>query len=252
VFARGEREIIRVFALGAVVSGFHDGVLGVEKSFFGFSHLKYMVVDPATYPYGQGTFDDPEPIMPIWAKIKRGDYVIDIGAAFGCYTLAALAMGAYVDAFEPSTDGYRILSENVRLNGWGDQCVVHKTALFNGLGYPEALKREVMGFHYVASDAYEEGTLDEVMNGRRVNFIKIDVEGAELGVLQGGFRTILTHRPMLLIEDHDSDVDRWEVCRYPKSIRSSARIQSLLDSLDYAFEVVPSAADRRYIVGRPR
>lgn len=229
----------------------------VEKSLSGFPHVKYLVVDPATYPYGQGTFDDPEPIMSRWAQIGPGDLVIDIGAAFGCYTLAALAMGACVYAFEPSTDGYRILLENVDLNGWGYRCSVYKTALYNGLGYPDALKKEVMGFHYVAKDGYAEMTLDDVLSatldayGGPVKFIKIDVEGAELGVLQGGFRTLLRNRPRLLIEDHDSDDTTWEVCRFPRSIRSSVRIQELLRSLDYEITILPSAADRRYIVGDP-
>jgi FkbM family methyltransferase len=223
----------------------------VQKHLCGFPHLKYLVVDPTTYPYGQGTFDDPEPIMPIWAEIKPGQTVVDVGAAFGCYTLAALAAEAVVYAFEPSTDGFRILTENLDLNGWEDRCIVDKTALYNGLEYPSALRKEVMGFHYVAKDHYRISTLDDEI-GVEVHFMKIDVEGAELGVLQGAFRTLLRWRPTLLIEDHDSESTTWEVCRYPHSIQSSDRIQRLLRSLDYDVSILPSAHDRRYIVGRAR
>jgi Methyltransferase FkbM domain len=46
-------------------------------------------------------------------------------------------------------------------------------------------------------------TLDELCEREaisRLDFVKIDVEGAELQVLEGGQRVIETHRPVLLIE----------------------------------------------------
>ena len=85
----------------------------------GFKGKSFQVVDPSTYPYATNTFDDPEPIHRFW-DFQPGDVALDIGASFGSYTLFALALGAEVMAFEPSIDGHRILTENVRLNGWQD------------------------------------------------------------------------------------------------------------------------------------
>ena len=37
-----------------------------------------------------------------------------------------------------------------------------------------------------------------------VRFVKIDVEGGELGVLQGGMRTLSTHKPFVVFEHGDA------------------------------------------------
>jgi FkbM family methyltransferase len=52
----------------------------------------------------------------------------------------------------------------------------------------------------------------------RVDFIKIDVEGAELHVLRGGARTIETLRPDLLLE-----IEARHVTRYPYGVQDVAR-----------------------------
>ena len=48
--------------------------------------------------------------------------------------------------------------------------------------------------------AVEITTLDGLLNGRRVAFIKVDVEGGELSVLKGATRTLQQHKPHLFLE----------------------------------------------------
>lgn len=43
-------------------------------------------------------------------------------------------------------------------------------------------------------------TLDEVLEGKRIDFLKIDVEGGEFDVLQGARRTLREHRPVVVFE----------------------------------------------------
>lgn len=42
--------------------------------------------------------------------------------------------------------------------------------------------------------------LDDIINGSTINFIKIDVEGAELNVLKGAKNTILKNKPTIIFE----------------------------------------------------
>jgi FkbM family methyltransferase len=52
--------------------------------------------------------------------------------------------------------------------------------------------------------------LDSVVSRRDVDVIKVDVEGAELGVLRGGERLIAENRPTILFESALDTVDGWK------------------------------------------
>lgn len=140
-----------------------------------------------------------------WWDPREGELVIDVGAAYGSYTLAALAAGAGVVAFEPNKEDFFTLYTNILLNGFLERCL-----LLNAL----AGETEGDGIYYPTShSARPEGvserrlqfTLDGLigrMQLARVDRIKIDVEGAELSVLKGADRTLEKFRPSLLIENH--------------------------------------------------
>ena len=53
----------------------------------------------------------------------------------------------------------------------------------------------------------EVDALDNILNGARVDYIKYDVEGAEREALIGSRRTILTHRPHLLVSIYHRSED---------------------------------------------
>lgn len=50
-------------------------------------------------------------------------------------------------------------------------------------------------------------SLDSVLDGERVDYIKYDVEGAEREAIEGSRQTILTHRPRLLISAYHKSED---------------------------------------------
>jgi len=67
----------------------------------------------------------------------------------------------------------------------------------------------------------------------RLDWVKIDVEGAELGVLSGGREALSRFRPTLVIEMHD------QVYPFVSQMGSGPRCRDLLKSLGYEIEVVP-------------
>ncbi len=216
--------------------------MSVERSYQGHS---FHVVDPDTYPYGTNIFDDPEPILKLW-NFFPGEIAVDVGASFGCFTCFALVLGADVLAFEPSSDGHRILAENVKLNNWQDRCTIHKVALYDGVSLPDNWIAEVFGIHYPATDVQFK-SLDEY-NIPRIDKMKIDVEGSELAVLRGGLETIRRCKPMLLIEDHDGVNPHSLIGTYPESIGSSSKIQKMLIELGYSVTLESYERGRKYIV----
>lgn len=59
--------------------------------------------------------------------------------------------------------------------------------------------------------AVATATPDHLLNGRAVDYIKYDIEGAEQAALQGSVQTILAHRPALRIALYHHSADLFEI-----------------------------------------
>ncbi len=158
----------------------------------------------------------------------RGAVVFDVGANVGVMTLYfAKAVGRHgkVVSFEPNPECFRRLLRNVRLNR-----LYWVTPLQKAIGsQPGTLPLILPGLHLVSTFVpkhaerwlkedstippnqvqVEVDTLDRLVGTSQIpvpDFIKIDVEGYELEVLQGSQQTIADHHPVLFIEIHGHTV----------------------------------------------
>ena len=132
----------------------------------------------------------------LYRKVIRSDMVVvDIGANVGIYTLHALKAGAEVYAFEPTPETFNILLHNVALNGFEYSPKVH---LYNSA----VSDREEMTEFAVVSNSCGHNSmfrenkddkiirvptvrLDDTLDGIKIDCFKVDVEGAEMLVLNG-------------------------------------------------------------------
>jgi FkbM family methyltransferase len=157
--------------------------------------------------------------------VKKGDVVIDIGANVGYFTMLFSDLTGNrgeVHAFEPVPSTFNLLSENIhRFPGY-------KNVYLNPLALGDKIQRTSMllprGDHGQASlvrhsdgswkDAGNEivSTEIEMMQLDRyaerlgkIDFVKCDVEGAELLVLRGASLTLRRCQPKLFLEIDD----RW-------------------------------------------
>jgi FkbM family methyltransferase len=140
--------------------------------------------------------------------VEPGDVVIDVGAALGSYTFAALAMGASrVVAVEPDVGALDKLASLALENGVLDRVTLVCEALYYG-PYPSELAVAIKASphaHLALADDTLFSTLDNLVvdrDLRRLDWTKIDVEGAELGVLRGSQRALAKFHPKLIVEDH--------------------------------------------------
>lgn len=154
------------------------------------------------------------------AAIAPGDRVIDVGANVGVYTYALRRRGAIVEAFEPQPGCHEVLGayaaadSGVRLHPTA-LGAVHARAT---LRIPRVGDRLASGSASLVKDEENAESVDvevrplDSYEFAAVRAIKIDVEGAELGVLEGGRATIARHKPLLLVEieqrHHDDPIDR--------------------------------------------
>lgn len=228
----------------------------VEKVVLGH---RFFVVDPSSMGYSEHStaeFDDFEPpFLAHWPEIRPGDVVVDAGAQFGVYSMTALAMGARVVAYEPTEYGARLLAATADANGWSPCFTIRRAALWNGTPYPSALLGQVFGKHYPTTLDFPTVRLDDDLRAlgvERVDWLKSDVEGAELGLLEGARGTLERDRPTLIVEDHESvsSDPNDQVSRYPETVQSRQRIHAMLRELGYRLDVMPFDVSRFFIVAK--
>ncbi|HEY9622712.1 MAG TPA: FkbM family methyltransferase [Crinalium sp.] len=141
----------------------------------------------------------------------------DIGAGVGFFSIiaAALAEGTVV-CFEPLAMNVKRIQHNARLNRLKN-LIIKAEAIgkedgeteFNVAGQLSLSKLAKLGSPAQLRETISVPIrrLDTAIASDQLpppGLIKIDVEGAELDVLQGAIETLKTHRPMLLIELHNT------------------------------------------------
>jgi FkbM family methyltransferase len=172
-----------------------------------------------------GGFEEPEYAF-VRRYLKKGMVVLDVGANEGYYTLLAskcVGPSGRVIGFEPSPRERRRL----RMNLWVNHCI---NVRVEGLAIGSVEGR--VNFHVV--EGAETGcnslrppdiqgktrpvqvavaTLDQFLRRnaiQRIDFIKMDIEGAELSALQGAAGLLRTlPRPLLLIEVFEIRTRPW-------------------------------------------
>jgi FkbM family methyltransferase len=167
--------------------------------------------------------DEPD-LAAIALLTKPGDTVFDLGANFGLFTRflsESVGGSGRVFSFEPTADMFSVLSNNCSHLGLANTSV-HRTALSDRTGTSEMVipvRNDGSLNHYEASLAgadqggtdgkkitVETSTLDDFCSHHgigKIDFIKCDVEGHELEVLEGARNSLLHHRPTLLLEVND-------------------------------------------------
>ena len=146
-------------------------------------------------------------------EIRRGDVVLDIGANIGYYTLiAARLVGpeGRVFAFEPDPGNFDILKRNVEMNGYRNAVLVQKAVASKTENLHLYISEENKADHRIydthdgrASIEIEAIRMDDFLKDTsgRVDFVKMDIQGAEGGAMQGMSGLILKNRRLRIVTE---------------------------------------------------
>lgn len=185
--------------------------------------------------------------------LAPGMTFLDAGANEGLYTLFAarrVGAGGTVWAFEPSPREFTRLRHNVQLNRLDNVRLFRlalgrqNAALDLKIADDEHSGQSTLGdfAHQVTRVGVEEvpvRRLDDLVRAeglRRVDVVKMDVEGAELAVLEAADRVLRRHRPVLLLEVNEKALQHQGA--------SGAALERFLRGHDYALFAFDPASGR--------
>lgn len=175
-------------------------------------------------------------VKEVWARniytrhgfdIHENDVVFDLGGHIGTFTVmaGAKAKKGKVFAFEPMTDNYKVLLSNIELNSLSN-VIAENVAVSNEIGKrtfylstPEAGKKVgygTGGHSFFKSKERGESievatsTLDELIKKHgieRINYLKLDTEGAEFDILYNTSKENLQKIDKIAMELHPFDAN---------------------------------------------
>lgn len=145
-------------------------------------------------------------------EVRPGDVVLDCGANIGVFTRKALTRGArQVVAIEPSPSILPALRRNFEPEIRAGRVIVYPKGVWDrdaelqltqDDAYPESSSVVLQPDERVHRIGIPVTTIDQIvaeLNLPRVDFIKMDIEGAEKPALQGAQNTLRRFRPRMSI-----------------------------------------------------
>ncbi|RPJ59326.1 MAG: FkbM family methyltransferase [Acidobacteria bacterium] len=180
------------------------------------SGLEYVLAEQEAHIYGEGA-----------RGVQQGDIVLDCGAYVGTFSRLALDAGAkLVVAVEPVPEKVECLRRNFGAEIEAGRLLIYPKGVWD--------KEELLPLHKhskqsggdsfvldrdTTSEELQLTTIDQLVKElrlERVDFIKMDIEGAEGRALRGGASTIRAHHPGLALAVYHLPTDRQTI---PEQVR---------------------------------
>jgi FkbM family methyltransferase len=193
--------------------------------------------------------------------LKPGMVLVDVGANQGEFSLFAakrLSQGT-VYAFEPMNIFFDQLTENISLNQFTNVKTFHcglsdqsgEVPIY--LGTTAGNENEGLGTIFQSQERnrfiqnIQLRTLDQIATEEKIDtidFLKIDVEGAELMVLRGARKTLERTRPVVMIEMSD---DTYRAAGY-----SAEDVKAFFEQINYSMNKIKKGGYLEPITDAPK
>ncbi len=165
--------------------------------------------------------------------IKDDDIVVDLGAHIGVFTVFAAkqARNVKVYSYEPDPENFKLLLENLRLNRLEHKVKSFRLAISNARGaiplYINDLGMSSLSSkskRYLTVEAITLGDIFNLNSLDKIDFLKIDIEGAEWNVLKAAERNDYLNRiEKIAMECH--------------SVKDTLRLKTLLKNFGFQVQI---------------
>ena len=154
----------------------------------------------------------------------KGDIAIDGGSYDGATSRDFAMQGAKVYAFEMSAENYKKCLPRAEKYNF----VIENLGLSNQEGeefYSQIGVGSRKGCGNIVGKFIDLDTYVLKENLPRIDYIKLDIEGAELDMLHGAAKTISRWKPKMAVSAYHKPEDLWTLATYIKSIRPDYEFQ---------------------------
>lgn len=166
--------------------------------------------------------------FPAGFMIGRGETVVDIGAHIGIFSVMAakLAKDGRVYSFEPNPENFDLLTANLALNGLGNVIATQEAVADRPRFLSLFIDESNTGGHSIHSNGHagrvisvNATTLSNVVEQhklQKIDFLKIDCEGAEYEIFRSMPLEVLAMIKQIAMECHNQGEGRQsaEIVRY--------------------------------------
>ncbi len=173
-------------------------------------------------------------------KVKEGDVIIDAGANYGylaIYYAKRTGANGKVFAFEPDGANIRAMNENIVLNNEVKNVDVVTDLIWNKNEEVEFYEAGTVGssVHYKPDETKivkkKAITIDSFVQQKgltKLDFIKMDIEGAEIEALEGAVDTLQKLRPSMSIASY----------HWVNDEQTYIKVEKLLEGINYSYKSV--------------
>ncbi len=188
---------------------------------------------------------EPEKTRAIGTVVQPKDVVFDIGAHVGYFTVLMsdiVGEQGRIIAFEPRDINKKFLKRHLKANHCNNVEVI-EACVGDREGKARLETRVGTGTGFVSDTGNIEVdmvVLDELVDSGKLpkpDFIKMDVEGGEMMVLQGAKHLIETHKPRMILATHGDEID--------------AECQAFLKERGYELEDILQPKGDKEMIARP-
>ena len=157
-----------------------------------------------------------EPILEFCYKfINKNDTIIDAGANQGIFSLSfksQITNEGLIICIEPFNYAIKKLKKNFKLNNFSNYLIYKKTLSNHNkkskIYYSNHITdASIINHKFKKSKITDSITIDKIVASnylKKLNFIKLDIEGAELLAIKGGIKSIKKFKPLIYLEINNS------------------------------------------------
>ncbi len=191
---------------------------------------------------------------PELCKPVQNEIFVDCGAFNGISLKTFLslnkAFGKYY-AFEPDSTNFKALSQYVSTltEETRNKIGLFECAVADRAGVDTLYKLEGPGsfMSSLGKEPVRTVTIDNILNGNKATYIKMNIEGSELEAIKGCSETIKKYKPILAVAAYHKTWDLWEIPLLIKSMFKDYKVylRSYMNHISFVYYFIPEGREQK-------